>query len=376
LTSAGWGVLVIGSLALVAGRLLGWSELIVLGGSALLLVGLGVIVVLLPPLATADLHVHPTRTHVDGEARAELVLRAGPVPLLAPVVEVPVDGRGPTRIRLPFVPPGRERSEAIAVSTSRRGIHHIGPATHLRSDIMGLVRRQHTWASATKLYVRPRIVELESLKGGFVHDLEGVVSDRLSASDLAFHALREYAPGDDLRHVHWRSSARASGLLVRQYEETHRAHITVVVDERRSSYRTRSEYELAVSLAASVALRATQDDFDVYLVSGDVAVAATMPDPLLDACCRMSLAGEDLGPVCVRAGTLATRTSLVFVISGSQIDVPELQLAGSSFPADALRLLVRADRAGASSAVISGGFVAMTIRELSHLPQALQSIVP
>ena len=133
------------------------------------------------------------------------------------------------------------------------------------------------------------------------------MSDRLSASDLAFHALREYVTGDDLRHVHWTSSARASGLLVRQYEETHRAHVTIVVDERRSSYRVRSEHELAISVAASVALQATQDDFEVFLVSGPVAVESTTPDLLLDGCCRMTLGGELLGPVCARAGTLAAR---------------------------------------------------------------------
>ena len=56
-------------------------------------------------------------------------------------------------------------------------------------------------------------------------------------SDLAFHALREYVPGDDLRHVHWRSSAKAMAaagrtqLLVRQYLDTRRSHATVVVDD-------------------------------------------------------------------------------------------------------------------------------------------------
>ena len=55
-------------------------------------------------------------------------------------------------------------------------------------------------------------------------------------SDLAFHALREYVPGDDLRHVHWRSSARAGELLVRQYHDTRRNHATVVVDADPAAY--------------------------------------------------------------------------------------------------------------------------------------------
>ena len=87
-------------------------------------------------------------------------------------------------------------------------------------------------------------------------------------SDLAFHALREYVPGDDLRHVHWRSSAKAGELLVRQYHETRRGHVTVLLDDRRSSYPRLGDFELAVSVAASIALRAVRDDFDTYLRCG------------------------------------------------------------------------------------------------------------
>ena len=49
-------------------------------------------------------------------------------------------------------------------------------------------------------------------------------------SDLAFHALREYQPGDDRRYVHWRSSAKHGRLLVRQFLDTRRSHLAVVVD--------------------------------------------------------------------------------------------------------------------------------------------------
>ena len=87
-------------------------------------------------------------------------------------------------------------------------------------------------------------------------------------SDLAFHALREYVPGDDLRHVHWRSSAKAGELLVRQYHETRRGHVTILVDDRRVSYRRLRDFELAVSVATSIALRAVRDDFDTYLRCG------------------------------------------------------------------------------------------------------------
>ena len=57
-------------------------------------------------------------------------------------------------------------------------------------------------------------------------------------SDLAFHALREYQPGDDRRYIHWRSSAKAGRLLVRQFLDTRRSHVTVIVDPDPEQYRS------------------------------------------------------------------------------------------------------------------------------------------
>ena len=82
----------------------------------------------------------------------------------------------------------------------------------------------------------PRVTDLSVFAGGLTNDLDGATSQQLSMSDLAFHALREYVPGDDLRHVHWRSSAKAGELLVRQYHETRRGHVTVLLDGARASY--------------------------------------------------------------------------------------------------------------------------------------------
>ena len=72
---------------------------------------------------------------------------------------------------------------------------------------------------------------------GVIRDQEGTPSDEISMSDLAFHALREYVPGDELRHVHWRSSAKANKLQIRQYHDTRRSHLTVVLDDDRQLLR-------------------------------------------------------------------------------------------------------------------------------------------
>ena len=133
----------------------------------------------------------------------------------------------------------------------------------------------------------PRIVPVESLGIGVIRDQEGTPSDEISMSDLAFHALREYVPGDELRHVHWRSSAKASTLQIRQYHDTRRSHMTVVLDASAPSYADPDDFETAVSVAASIAARAYEDGVEVSMLCGDHAVTGRGLDGILDACCRI-----------------------------------------------------------------------------------------
>ena len=144
----------------------------------------------------------------------------------------------------------------------------VGPVRARRTDPLGLLRREATWGRPAELYVRPRMVTLDALGSGFLRDQEGAPLDEISLDDLAFHALREYVPGDDLRHVHWRSSARAGQLLVRQYHQTRRNHVTVLLDDSRSAYDGEEDFELAVSVAASLVLRAALDQCELTFVCG------------------------------------------------------------------------------------------------------------
>ncbi len=149
-----------------------------------------------------------------------------------------------------------------------RGVHVVGPVIYEKTDPVGVISRRFETGAPLALLVSPVVVDLAVFAGGLTNDLDGATSQQLSMSDLAFHALREYVPGDDLRHVHWRSSAKAGELLVRQFHESRRGHVTILLDADRSSYPRRRDFELAVSVATSVALRAVRDDFDTYLRCG------------------------------------------------------------------------------------------------------------
>ncbi|MFA9277586.1 MAG: DUF58 domain-containing protein, partial [Rhodoluna sp.] len=111
---------------------------------------------------------------------------------------------------------------------------------------------------------------------GFVRDLEGNPTRDLTDSDLSFHALREYVPGDDRRNIHWKSTAKTGQFMVRQFEQTRRSHLMIALDTEPEVFATDEEFELAVSAAASLGVRAIRDTRDLsVLVSADARPSAT-----------------------------------------------------------------------------------------------------
>lgn len=163
-------------------------------------------------------------------------------------------GRPVDRV-LEHVEPGGSRSTTSAITGSRRGRFDVGPLSVTAVDPFGLVRMTRSFRSTQSVLVVPRVYALE---GGLDGDRRGrgdSSSASLSSSGDDDVIPREYRPGDDLRRIHWRASARADEILVRREEEpwTRHATITVAVEPDRVGGPT-SPTETALSVAASVAV--------------------------------------------------------------------------------------------------------------------------
>ncbi|CAM3494438.1 DUF58 domain-containing protein [Nocardioides zeicaulis] len=372
LTPLGRGVLALGVLALGTAVLLNWQEFVQLGVVALVLVALGLLWQGLPGEPATGLVLRPSRLVEGGStATATIRLRAGATPMLFPRLVVPV-GHREVGLRLPFTAPFSEHTASVALPALPRGVHRVGPVAHDKADPVGLVSRRVSTGSAAELFVAPRVVDLAVFAGGLTNDLDGATSQQLSMSDLAFHALREYVPGDDLRHVHWRSSAKAGELLVRQYHETRRGHVTILLDDRVASYRRPGDFELAVSVAASIALRAVRDDFDTYLRCGPHVARGRDAAAMTDATCRfvtdtadhyLALSAESAGAV--------TGTGLLVQVTGAARDVVELHAVAAHFGQGVEWMVVRADGAGTASIDDSSLARQLTVPELGLLPELL-----
>lgn len=268
ITAAGW--LVIGTVAvgIVLGLVFGWAEFLVAGVAATLLILLAIPFLMGGKGYLVSLVVERDRVTVGDPLPATVrVKNTRRAPTLPGSIDLPV-GEGLVEVPIPGLSGGASTDQQVNISTVKRGIVDVGPPRVTKGDPLGLLRFERTWEDKRTVFIHPRTVQLPSTSTGFVRDLEGNPTARLVNDDLAFHAIREYAPGDAQRQIHWKSTAKTGQLMVRQYEETRRSEMLVALDVREESYVDEAEFELAVSAAASLGLRGIRDGRSLQVVTG------------------------------------------------------------------------------------------------------------
>ncbi len=166
---------------------------------------------------------------------------------------------------------GWRHSVDYQVRSDVRGRFEIGPMSVRVSDPFGLVELGRTFRTTVPLVVTPRTVPLPQIPLGGAWTGSGDNRPRAFATGSAEDVtVREYRRGDDLRRVHWRSSARLGELMVRREEQPWQSRATLVLDNRVTAHRGQgiaSSLEAAVSAAASIAVHLTHRGFAVRLVT-------------------------------------------------------------------------------------------------------------
>lgn len=375
ISTAGWIVLALGVAALVAGFSLGWQELTYVGltiAAALL-----VCVAFLFGRTTYRVTValNPARVVVGERALGQLlVTNAGAKPLLPVRMELPV-GSGLAEFSIPGLKPADEHDEIFAVPTNRRAVIVAGPAISVRGDQLGLLRRTVRWTDPVDLFVHPVTVPLAPTAAGLVRDLEGQVTKKITNNDLSFHALRPYQPGDDRRYVHWRSSARTGQLMVRQFEETRRSQLTMIQSEYTGYYASESEFELAVSVMASMAAQVIRDGTQMSVVTETRRLRTHSPSALLDDSCRLGLVGKQHAGAREFARDVTSRLpvpSVLLIIAGSLMTTTDYRMIELLFPGDTTIIAFRIDEGAPPALKPVSRLQVATIGELSDLPKVLR----
>ncbi|MGF2949120.1 DUF58 domain-containing protein [Microbacterium alcoholitolerans] len=375
----GWTLLALTVLFWITGALLGWRELIM----AAWMLGLVLLIcaAFLIGRTTYDVSLDLARTRVVVGERAigalTLANRSSRAILPSRVVLPVGSGRGDFSVQR--LAAGEEAEELFAIPTQRRGVVKVGPVSIVRGDPLGVFERAHRRDDPVDLYVHPKTVLFGGQSLGFLRDLEGLPAADLSRDDVSFHALLEYQPGDDLRHVHWRSTARTGTMMVRQFEETRRSHFVIGLSRSRGDYRTDDELELAVSVAGSIGLRALRDSQRVDVRVQGRELASGTGKRLLDSLSMVEPSKPREGGIADLAGVLAATmplASVVVLVCGSSTRSEDLRQACSRLPfgAKALAVVVQSGLEQPALRRIAEADV-VTVGALDQLPLALQKVL-
>ena len=374
-TPTGWACLALLVATGLAALRLGWQE--ARAAAAVLAVIAGTSWLWLLPRGAHRVHheLLEPRVTVGDEAIIHLsVLNPTSHPLLPARMEMPV-GPGTAVFAVPTLRPAAVHERGFVLPTARRGVVTVGPVVSVSADPVGLLRRERERTRAQLVHIHPRTVRAGSTMHGLMRDVEGAVTQELSSSDVAFHALRDYVPGDDRRNIHWRTTARIGRLMVRQFEETHRSSLLILLDCLIDDYEVEEDFETGVSVACSLALAAVGDGREIALATQKEELPVTTGLRLLDASCLVTPTAEQgCDDLASRACARHPEASVVILVTGQRCPERTLARVRTLAPLDALALALRCGSNAAGRRSVGGpaGLTAYDLDRVESLPRIMR----
>lgn len=279
MTLFGLAGLLAGIASIVLGLSLDWLAFDLLGLGLLAVVLLGLLTVARPSRLAIDREIQPPRVPKGSPAIAFLTFANRGRRSMPVAVATQPFGSIKVRTVIPKLRGGERGTRAYRLPTTRRGIFDVEPVEVTRRDAFELFRLSRKHGHTERIWVYPRVLNFRTLPTGQTRHLEGPSSDTSPQGNITFHRLREYVAGDDLRLVHWRSSARAGRLLVKHNVDTSQPYTVVIFDQRPSLY-TEESFEQAVDVVASVlvASAANKAPVELRLTDGTVIGGPRMRD--------------------------------------------------------------------------------------------------
>jgi uncharacterized protein (DUF58 family) len=237
---------------------------------------------------------------------------------------------------MPDYQPGRATSAAIGGETTweakgvctRRGLYTLGPVTLRAGDPFGVYRVELTVPGAQSLLVAPPVIPLPGIEiapGGRAG--EGRLRRRALEQTASASHVREYLPGDSLRRIHWRTTARRGSLFVREMEDNPASDWWILVDlearlQRGAGFATTDEH--AIILAASLAVKGLRAGQSVGLALGGREFVTILPrhgeeqrQAILHALALASPGMYPLAGLLARAGRIFRHSPSLIIITAS-----------------------------------------------------------
>lgn len=253
-TARGWaaGGVSAALLALWAG--FGERELLAAAMFLLAAVAVGMVFVrVAPPLISVSRSLHPVQVHEGDMVVVEFAV-VTPRRLHNVFLEDTVHGLGVARFAAARTTPGEPAVGRYEVLCRRRGVYLVGPMEAAVTDPLALLECRRPAGTVDRLVVYPRVERLHGFPAvrGYDPSVQATRPTFAPSGGDDFFTLREYQPGDDLRKVHWPSTAKRDQLIIKQLELPWQARALVLLDARADRYPDEERFEHGVRAAASV----------------------------------------------------------------------------------------------------------------------------
>jgi uncharacterized protein (DUF58 family) len=272
-TSRGWAALGVSAALLLLWVGFGEIELLAAGAFLALAVTGGLVFVrVAAPRVRISRRIYPSQVHEGDQVVVEVDVVADRR-IRNLVLEDVVHGLGVARFAAARTAPGQPLIARYEVLCRARGVYPVGPAEASVNDPFELAERRATAGDPDRLTVYPRIETLEGIPSVRGHD-PAMQSTRPTFAPHGgedFFTLREYQVGDDLRKVHWPSTAKRDELMIRQLEVPWQARALILLDTRAHRYPLEEAFEHAVRGSASVVAHLYQQGFAPELWAGERA---------------------------------------------------------------------------------------------------------
>ena len=353
LTRHGWTAVVASLASFAIGRVFGLMELFVLGAGLVAAIVVALVVVRRRlPEVRVQRAVRPSMVAVGEPARVDI--RVTNVDARQHAARPAVgtgrrERRGADAARRAGT--GESASAAYRVPTTRRGLLVAGPLRAVRRDVLGLASRTFVIAGTDDVLIVPQHVNLPFPDAGSAGRLgQHLRMKAWGQTGGEFHSLREYVPGDDLRRINWKASARSEDLVVRETALEGVRRCTVVLDTYSGEHDPEA-FERAVSAAASVTLGATAAGVGTRLVASGIDLRG--PEVSVNALRWLAMVeptGQPLDYATIGRGP-SEGIGLVVLVTGSAASPTVASVRGGLTP-DETMVVVASQLAGGSGMVV------------------------
>ncbi|MEX2653981.1 MAG: DUF58 domain-containing protein [Acidimicrobiia bacterium] len=225
--------------------------------------------------------------------------------------------------------PGAAGDAEYKILCRPRGVYPVGPVTATVTDPLRLAKVTSVIPGIDRLIVYPEVEDLVGFPMTRGRDPAMQASrpefSRRGGED--FYTLREYNYGDDLRRVHWPSSAKRDELMIRQLETPWQSRALVILDLRYQAYESEECFEKAVRGAASMVRHLAQEGFDADLWAGGVsATPISQYGAVMEKLAIVEREGRlDIRAVAARLRSVGRGGALVLVTGVPDSDLLEAQ---------------------------------------------------